>query len=240
MAAAVLLGLQMNANAAEAGKLAAGVAAAGMDPTSFGQANLEQILLGFLDSSGAIGTSFSDQAWGMLGLAAARTPFTQGITITLLDMQNQDGGWGWDVGQDSDSSSTAVAIQALVAAGVPRDNAAIQNALDYLKTTQDASGGFGWQQAAAADPNSTGYAIQALVAAGQSPFSDPWLASTSGPLDALLDLQLDNGGFPGWLGTADIMATAQAVPGLLLEKNPLRSEHFSAQWIPLACNGAIP
>ena len=227
------------ANAAETGKLVAGVVAAGMDPTAFGEANLEEMLLGFLDGTGSIGTSFSDQAWGMLGFAAVRTPMSQEITATLLAMQNQDGGWGWDVGQTSDSSSTAVAIQALVAARVSSENIAIQNALDYLKITQDASGGFGWQQGVPADPNSTAYVIQALVAARESPFSDPWLAGTYSPLDALLALQLENGGFPDPQGAADVMATAQAVPGLLLEGTPLRSGHFSAQWMPLVPNGAL-
>jgi len=219
--------------AGAAGKLLCGAVAAGVDPRAFDETDLVATVRSFETTTGAFGDSLADQAWAMLGLAASGVPICPEALDQMAFAQNEDGGWGWMPGEDSDTNSTSMAIQALVAGGMARDHAEVVDALAFLAAQQLSDGGFPFMRGGAIDAASTGYVLQALIAVGESPFSEPWLVDGSSPVDALLALQLQEGAYPGWAGTADLMSTAQSVPGLLLETLPLRVGLYSvAQWLP--------
>lgn len=160
-----------------------------------------------------------DQSWAMLGLTSARMPLPAGAGAHLLGMQAPDGGWGFP-GWGSDPDTTAIAVQALVATGLPVTSTAVLSATHYLSTTQVASGGFNGFGSDANEAN-TASAIQALIAAGQNPLATAWLQGGRSALDDLLSLQFPDGAFKGWEGTGDVMITAQVVPAILGKTLPL-------------------
>lgn len=208
-------------NAANTGKLVVGLVAAGHDPRDFaGQDFVEHILSFDKEGTGSLGTSALDQAWGMLGVAAAGTPVTQEMVAVLIGFQQSDGGWEFAPDSGADSNTTALALQALVAAGVGGDDTSITRGLDFLATQQSPTGGFAYSTAfgTEADANSTAYCLQALIATGANPASEEWRKDGNGPLDALLDFQLSSGAFEWQPGEGEnLLATAQAVPALLGE-----------------------
>jgi prenyltransferase beta subunit len=214
--------------ASAAGKLAVGVASAGLDPRDFGSLDLAQpISATFTITDGRFGGAGSiwDQAWSLLGLRAAGATIPLSATQALEAMQLGDGGWGFDVNAPADVDSTALALQALHAAGRDASSPAVQAGLAYLRRVQTADGGFpGYDGLSSA--SSTGLAMQALAAFGQQPASLSWtrtISDTDGasrlarptPLDALLALQSVDGGFAGFSGANDPFSTYQALPGLI-------------------------
>jgi len=221
-------------SASTTGKLIVGVVAAGRDPTVFGQCNLIERLLSY-ESEGAFGTTSLDQAWALLALAAAKRPIDQSAIDVLLGLQQEDGGWESGPGWGTDTNTTGLALQALIAAGVDPSAPAIDRALSYLKSQQSSSGGFTYSTAwgTEADANSTALSIQGLFAAGESPFAQQWQKGEQGPVDALLAFQLESGAFEWKPGQGEnLLATAQAVPAILLEVYPLREVSFVHVWLP--------
>lgn len=61
---------------------------------------------------------------------------------TLLSFQNRDGGWGWLTADDSDALGTAIALYPLVQDGLVSETPAIQDAINYLGSTQNDEGGW--------------------------------------------------------------------------------------------------
>ncbi|MCS6845927.1 MAG: hypothetical protein NZ528_16655 [Caldilineales bacterium] len=217
-----------NNSAAAAGKLAVGLVAAGVDPRTFGGMNLvAKINAYYTPATGAFGTTVQDQAWAMLGLAAAAEPVPPAAVARLTSLANADGGWGWTAGMSSDVDSTAVAIQALIAAGEPPTSSAVAGGLAYLRSAQltNADGGF---PASPAQPwgtrsntNSTAYAVQAILAVGQDPLSAAWAITATHPISYLLGQQLPSGAFVYQDPPANLFATQQAVPALVGKPFPL-------------------
>jgi prenyltransferase beta subunit len=215
--------------ASTAGKLAVALAAAGPDPSAYLGRDLATQLLGYLAPSGSLGTTLADQAWGMLGLAALRQPVPAACAPYLITLQKGDGGWAWQAAADSDTNSTAVAVQALIAAGLAADDAAIAGAMSYVKSQQDATGGFGFMASSPADPSSTATVLQALVAAGAMPLEAPWLYEGASALDALLAMQLAGGAYPGYDGSPDVMVTSQTILGLVARPLPYASRALAVR-----------
>lgn len=214
-------------SAAAAGKLTLAVVAAGKDPRDFGGQNLIGLLLkGYDAKTGRYAADVTGQTFALLALASAGQPIPQPAIDALIVQQLPDGGWSYDgsAATGSDTNSAALAVQALVAAGARGE--ALSKALAYLKSQQNADGGFPYSKASSfgtdSDANSTAFVIQALAAAGE----DPRALKQSGgdPLSALLKLQNPNGAlrFQATLPDDNDLATAQAIPALLLKPFPLK------------------
>lgn len=86
----------------------------------------------------------------------------------LARQQDADGGFGFATrGGGSDVDDTAAALQALVAAGVPRTGPAIERAVRFLLGAQNLDGGYPQQAGGESNAQSTSWAIQGLTAAGR-------------------------------------------------------------------------
>jgi prenyltransferase beta subunit len=213
------------------GKLLAAVVAANLNPHSFGGIDLVERLKSQLANQTLVAATAIQDAWALLGLAAAGQQVPQDLVTVLIALQSADGGWEWAPGFGTDSNSSALVVQALAASGVALTNPALVKALDYFKTQLSPEGGFTYSTAwgNAADADSTAYGIQTLLAAGIDPSDTSWSANSLTPLMALLGGQLANGAFE-WQPNAgaNLLATAQAVPALLGIHLPLRGAYTSA------------
>lgn len=215
--------------ASEAGKLAAGLAAAdgclpagALAPSSYYSSTSGQY---------AEGTGF--HVWGVLGTLALSETVPADAVQYLRDLVQPNGGWEWLPGFGTDTNSTALAIQALIAAGEPPTSTLVLNGLDYLKSAQNADGGFPYDPNSIwgtdSDTNSTAYAVQAIRAAGQDPLTGTWVISSTNPINYLLGMQLPDGSFewqPGYGSNG--LATMQASAALLGEVLPYRAAAVSA------------
>jgi LPXTG-motif cell wall-anchored protein len=225
---------------AAAGKTILAVVAADKDPRFFGGADLvAQLYSRFDPRQGTFGTNPNDQAFALLALVAAGEIVPVSALNAVQRTQRPDGGWSFDSGDTSDTNTTAMMAQALVASG--ERGAVVQRALTYLKSQQNADGGFPYSKASPfgsdSDANSTALVIQALAAAGE----DPRALTQSGgdPISALLGLQNANGAFRYQAALPDDndLATAQAIPALLLKPFPLKRAAASA---PAPVPAALP
>ncbi len=119
--------------------------------------------------------------------------------------------------------STGLALQALAAARVPLDDAAVQAGLVFLRSVQNEDGGFPGY-GGDTDPASTGLALQGLATYGQNPRSLAWTTTIGDgsasaltlrtAVETLLALQSPAGGFPGFSGPNDPFSSYQALAGL--------------------------
>ena len=201
---------------AEAGKLAVALSAAdacwpadALKPSAYYSPTLD-----------ALHTDAGFLAWGILGTLALDEPVPTGSVDRLLGLALPDGGWEWSAEWGRDTNSTAVAIQALVASGVPMTHSAIISAQNYLQSTASPEGGYSYDPNAAwgnvADSNSTAYVLQALAALG--------VAAPDEAVNFLLGLQSEDGAL-GWQvaqPAANAGATQQAIPALLGQPFPIR------------------
>jgi len=160
-----------------------------------------------------------DDFFGVLALISGGVDkdksIIQNVINHIKEKQNNNGGWG-------DVDSTSVAVMALIAAGENPDSEIINDALLFIKSTQTNSGGFqAWGTANAA---STSWAVDAIVAAGQDPTNIEWEKNGNSPVDFLLSLQQDDGGFnwainqnmnPEWM-------TSYVIPALLGKPYPIK------------------
>lgn len=213
-------------SAAAAGKLTLAVVAAGKDPRSFGEHDLLGELARTYDAkTGRYGADITGHAYALLALAATGQPIPPQALAALGKAQLPDGGWSFDGGaaSGSDTNTTALVVQALAAARAR--SAVLGRALAYLESQQNADGGFPYSKSSSfgtdTDANSTANVIQALVAAGVDPRS--LKPGASDPIDALLALQNPSGAFRYQAAQPDDndLATAQAIPALLLKPFPL-------------------
>jgi hypothetical protein len=178
----------------------------------------------FNAETGWYGDSFFGHTLAVLALASQGESIQVGAIDALLAAQTPEGSWGFNgdpTAGSGDSNSTALAIQALVA--VDGDRAAIDRGLDYLRSLQNAEDGtISYDSLSVGDPggdaNSTALAIQAFVAAGE----DPAMLEHGDLLAALLTFQNASGAFQFQPAFPDdsLLATAQAVPALLLKTFP--------------------
>lgn len=213
------------------GKLMLAVVAAGKDPRDFGPDHLDLVAM-LTDPpvyhSGAYTNTENtlQQAYPILGLAAAGEPIYDSAVVNLIRLQQDDGGWKYDLDDSpwntTSPDNTALALQALAAARSHQTHpaivtslyASISNAIAYLQATQDAHGGWG-------STFNTAYAIQGLLAAGEDLHAPIWTKDGHTPYDALMSYQDSDGPFSGWTGDDDRMSTAAAVSALLSTPFPL-------------------
>jgi hypothetical protein len=194
---------------AEAGKAALAAKALGLDPKSVGGTNLIANINAGLDaSSGKFAADDFSQAIAMIGLACTGNSVPASASSALKATQiTPEGGWGFAGASDPDT--TALAIQALLAAGVPKTDASITKAIGYIKTSQLPDGGWGFPPDSNA--NSTAYVVQALIAAGESLDIPVYIKAGASPVSFLLSQQNADGSFVGFNIP---LATEQALPAL--------------------------
>ncbi|MFU8827547.1 MAG: prenyltransferase/squalene oxidase repeat-containing protein [Brevefilum sp.] len=193
------------------GKTILSLAAAGQDPAHFQGIDLvSALMITYNPDNNAFGIPENTwhQALAILGLAAAQAEIPQGAIQTLLDLQDDDGGWEYSTGFGASPDSTALALQALFAAGVQADQDPIQAGLSYIRSQQLESGGWG-------DSNTTAFVLMALNALGVQP-EDWHTESGKNPIQELLTYQTASGAFMFSEDYPDdnLMATAAAVLAL--------------------------
>ena len=182
------------------------------DPRTFAGVNLVELLKSKVKENGQIGDFVYTTIWGILALKASGEDVTLSAEW-LKSQQNPDGGFSWAVGKESDFDDTAAAIQALIAAGEPKDSEVIERALGYLKEGQNDDGGMKYIGSSASNAASDAWTIQALVAAGVNPAE--WRKNNISVVEHLLSLQTAEGYFnytsiqksnPGYMTVSAIMA----------------------------------
>ncbi len=199
-----------------AAKVALALESAGSDPGEL-LAAIERAAHG-ADFVGAAGDF--DTALAVLALRGGGREVPAAVLDGLASRQRPDGGWGSAKGRPSDTSATAAALMALARAGRGGSPAA-RRGVAFLDDQQLDSGGWGYgrrgKDVKAMDASSTGLVLSALSALGVDQSGKAKSGVT--PRDALLRLQVRSGGFAlgpdkARAGTADQLATAQAVIGL--------------------------
>ena len=136
---------------------------------------------------------------------------------TLIDNQNDDGGWGFVRDEESDALCTGMAIRALSAwvgkkGGDPLSNSTVTDGISWLKDRVHADGGYGSRERIESSVDMTAHALLAFTEAGLGT-TDSW---TAGARDYLLRLQSPDGGFPiNRRSTSDMASTAVATEALM-------------------------
>jgi hypothetical protein len=196
------------AKPAAAGKAALAAKVAGLDPKNVGGTNLvANISAGYDTAKGTYASDDFSQSIAMLGLACTGNAVPSGAITALKATQVSDGGWGFAGASDPDT--TALAIQALLASGVVKDDPAVAKAITWIKSNQLPDGGWGF--APDSNASSTAYVVQALIAAGQSVDGPQYIRAGASPASYLLSQQNADGSFKGY----DVgIATSQALPAL--------------------------
>lgn len=199
----------------EAGKLAVALAAAdacwpvdALKPSDY-----------YSETIGALHADAGPLAWGILGTLALDEEVPTDSVDYLLGLALPEGGWEWAPGWGRDTNSTALAVQALVASGVPVTDSVVISGQAYLLSAQTDEGGFSYDPHASwgniADANSTAYTLQGLAALG--------IPAPEGAIDYLVSLQGEDGAL-GWQTAqpeANAGSTQQAIPALLGQSYPL-------------------
>lgn len=181
--------------AAAKGALAA--KALGLDPKAVGGIDLPGVVAAAYDpATGAYAGDDFSQSIAMIGLACTDNPVEAKASDALRATQVEtDGGWGFGGGSDPDT--TAIAIQALVATGVPATDPALVKALAYVKASQGNDGGWGFDPSES-NASSTAYVVQALIALGEDPEASAWEKDGVTPVEYLLSQQNADGSFKGF------------------------------------------
>lgn len=193
--------------ATDAAKVALGAMAVGLDPSDISGTNVVAAITAGLDAStGRFAPDDFSQSIAMLGLACTNNAVAP-VAVTALEGAQvaSDGGWGFQ--GTSDPDTTAIAVQALIASGVPATDPSVAAAVAYFKANQLDDGGWGYPPAS--NVNSTAYVVQALIAAGQDPST--YVKSGVDPVSYLLSQQQADGSFPGF---SVAVATTQVLPAL--------------------------
>lgn len=201
-------------------RYALAVTACNCDPRNFGGIDFVAKIEGFYDGMQLGNTAILyDDVFGILALIScgvdANASLVQQVKAYISSQQQENGGWG-------DVDATSAAVMALVAAGENPRSASLTDAVAFLKTKQAGSGGFqSWGTANAA---STAWAIGALVAVGEDPMSDAWKNNGKSPVEFLISLQRQDGGFNWAVGqnmNSEWM-TSYIIPALLGKPYPIR------------------
>jgi hypothetical protein len=186
--------------------------------------------------------AFNGRLVAAIAVAVLREPVPSALVDTIRAAQQANGGWnfaGDPAGTDVDPDTTGLAIQALVAAGVPGDDADVRAGLRALALSHGDDGSWA-SQFDDGNPNSTAYAILGVTAAGGVVGNDCWreaaVAELAGvpytsPLAYLTGQQQTDGRIasPNDAFGVNTFATSQAVQGLLRRWLPPRRA------APLAC-----
>lgn len=231
--------LQANAGtiqkAGEAAKAALALIASDIHPRDLGGTDLIAMLEGMASSDGKIGGDsdyLNEHCYAVIALSSARRPIPEAAVNYMLSRQIEDGTWSWNgdtTPGSGDNNTAAMAVLALIAAGVPADNAQIQKTLDHLQGQQNEDGGFPYIAPSPfgtdSDSNSTAVAMWAIKAAGQDPAGAAWKYQGQdghSALDRMRAFQNESGAFRWQDGLPDdnFASTVQAAIALELETLP--------------------
>ena len=182
----------------------------GLDPKAVGGVDLIAKTNAAYDA--AKGTYASDdfsQSVIMLSLACTGNTVPSAASTALKTNQLAPSG-GWGFGGFADPDTSAIAVQALLATGTPKTDAAVTKALAYFHANQGDDGGWGFDPTES-NASSTAYVVQALLALGENPDAAAWQKGGVSPVAYLLSQQEADGSFKGF---DPAFATNQAVPAL--------------------------
>lgn len=140
-------------------------------------------------ASGRYGATVFDQALSMLALSAAGQPVPRAAVRATLAGRGR-GGWSFDLSPASRDmvDATGLVIEALRAAGVPRNDPALRAATAWMLAQRNRAGGLASAGAGGAtEANATAEAVRGLTALGRTP--------PAATLRALRSLQEPDGAF---------------------------------------------
>ena len=206
-----------------AGRLAAGLSLAGINPLSVNPLLAEMFAQAYDPSTGLYDSyqSIWNQSLAIWGVLATGATLPQPAVDWLISQQNSDGGWGWAAGEASDTNSTAIVLQTLAATSRRGGDEVVDAAIAYLRGQQNADSGFPFDLAVStsSDSNSTALVISSLTALGiDTEGSDEWIrgdVTPVTPLECLAGFQTSAGSFEWQAGTGgDLLSTAQVIPAL--------------------------
>ena len=169
----------------------------------------------------------NDDFWAVIALVSAGMTTDDDIVqklITHIKLNQQaDGSWGCFANTDGDTDDTAAAIMALIAAGEYPDSNVIKDGFDFIKSNQNSDGGFGSGSfGSESNAGSVAWVLNAIYAVGDDPTLPYWAVGDNNPIDFLLTLQRDDGGFDWKPGVAGIGFTEEAVMSLSGKYYPAR------------------
>jgi iron complex transport system substrate-binding protein len=210
-------------DAGSTAKLVVTVVAAGLDPRAWAGKDWVALLKTLQNQPGVFDPSSPGQAWAILALAAAGEIVPASAVTTLKAYQLETGAWPSAFGPDTDT--VGYVLQALAAAGEPKDSPSIAKALEFLQSQQNDDGGFPAikpsEWGTDTNANSTASVIMGLIAVGADPQARQWTRTGGSPLAAMLHLQASDGRIEFQPGTGSaLMATVQAIPALMRKNLP--------------------
>src|SRR3990167_4637842 len=99
----------------------------------------------------------------------------------------------------SDVDDTAMAVMAMLEAGVSLGDTAIQNAVSYIKLSQNADGGFPYDPLSPygtnSNANTTAWVVSMAYKLGEDPENAAWSNGDNTPVAFLQSLQTQDGWF---------------------------------------------
>jgi len=223
------------ARAGDAAKVVLAQIASGVNPRDLGGVDLITKLEGMIGADGKIGDEsdyLNEHCYAMIALSSARRTIPAQAVNYLLGTQIADGTWSWNgdtAAGSGDNNTAAIAVVALIAAGIPAENAQIQKTLAHFQGQQNEDGGFPYinpsPYGTASDSNSTAVVIWAITAAGDDPAGVDWKyrgQDGHSALDKLRAFQNESGAFRWQDAMPDdnFASTVQAAIALELEALP--------------------
>jgi hypothetical protein len=143
-----------------------------------GTVNLKAVITAGAKPNGSYG-AFNATLYAAIALRLINGSVPADTVAFIRAAQQANGGWnfaGDSTGTDLDIDTTGLAIQALAAAKVPKNDATLRSALAFLGDQQQSSGA--WQSFGSDDPNSTSVAVTAITASGYNPVVKCWRDAT--------------------------------------------------------------
>ncbi|MDO8842312.1 helical backbone metal receptor [Methanocalculus sp.] len=201
--------------------------AVSIDPGNFDGIDYVGDLKNRVKPNGQAGDHVYTTIWTIIALASVGED-TSASVRWLSKQQNEDGGFPWTIGAESDPDDTGAALQALIAAGVPKTDATITKAVAYLRSMQQDDGGFHYGGTSATNSASDAWVIQGLVAAGVDPST--LIKKQGSVIDHLIGLQNIDGSFRHTAHVTDnpCRMTASAVPALIGAPYPIMAPVISS------------
>jgi energy-coupling factor transport system substrate-specific component len=197
---------------------------AGVEPRSFGGANLVSNLLDRRRKDGSYENWPGTTAFAVIALRAAGATGSLDKTLSWLrSAQNDDGGWGDLPAAPSTPDDTGAVMQALSS-----DSKAVHEGLDYLRSHQHKGGGYALGGSGPVNTPSTAWAVQGILAAGGNP------ASFIRGGESALDYLAANQGTDGHYDYAEAGAQASAE---VAHQTPV---WVTAEVIPAAARATYP
>ncbi|MCM1987967.1 Ig-like domain-containing protein [Methanococcoides seepicolus] len=197
-------------------KTSLGILAAGCDPHDFGGMNLIEKIAYYPSLSQGINAAI----WALVAFNAADAQIPEGANYDQEYMVNylleHKVGPGWSLGTNPDIDLTAMAIYSLAPYYNERADvkAAVDEAVEWLKTVQSDNGSFSCFGSAKTNTESTAQVIMALTSVGVDPQSEDFTRNGN-PVSALLGNQLPDGSFSHTPSSASNgMSTNQALQAL--------------------------